>query len=159
MSHPQYQTFQGDQPASPNPPSYSEKELCKDPDPAGSALPTGQGAAVPMPPSYGLPSPAYQPPIIQPQQTVLLTPIYPSVEPDYLAYSIFTMLFCCLPLGIAALIFSIKTRDANHFGNIMAAQRNSKLARNFSHAALGFGIAVLIMNIAILVTLYLLNKP
>ncbi|KAK9394542.1 proline-rich transmembrane protein 1-like [Crotalus adamanteus] len=154
MSNPQYQSFNRDQPACPNPPSYSEKDPNKESGPAESALLMGQGAAAPMPPSYGLPGPAYHPPILQPQQTVLITPVYPSVEPDYLAYSIFTMLFCCLPLGIAALVFSIQTRDANHSGNIMAAKRNSKLARNFSHAALGFGIVILIINIAFLVILY-----
>ncbi|KAM3829267.1 transmembrane protein PMIS2 [Vipera latastei] len=154
MSNPQYQTFSSDQPACPNPPFYSEKDPNKESDPAGSALPTGQGAAAPMLPSYGLPGPAYYPPILQPQQMVLITPVYPSNEPDYLAYSIFTMLFCCLPLGIAALVFSIQTRDANHSGNIMAAQRSSKLARNFSHAALGFGIVILIINIVILVFVY-----
>uniref|UniRef100_A0A3Q3W9T5 Uncharacterized protein n=1 Tax=Mola mola TaxID=94237 RepID=A0A3Q3W9T5_MOLML len=33
----------------------------------------------------------------------------PLVNPvnDYMCYSIFTMLCCCLPLGIAALIYSI----------------------------------------------------
>ncbi|XP_058051495.1 transmembrane protein PMIS2 [Ahaetulla prasina] len=150
MSNLQYQTFHGDQSASPNPPSYSEKDPCKESGPAGSTLPMGPGAAAPLPPPYGLPGPGYQPPIVQPQQTVLITPVYPSTEPDYLAYSIFTMLFCCLPLGIAALVFSIQTREANHSGNNMAAQRNSKLARKFSHAALGFGIVLLIINIVIL---------
>lgn len=110
MSNLQYQTFHGDQPPSPNPPSYSEKDPCKESDPAGSKLPMGQETAALLPPSYGLPGPAYQPPIVQHEQTVLITPVYPSTEPDYLAYSIFTMLFCCLPLGIAALVFSIQVR-------------------------------------------------
>lgn len=29
-----------------------------------------------------------------------------SAPPDFLGYSIFTMLFCCLPLGIAAIVYS-----------------------------------------------------
>ncbi|KAG9283684.1 proline-rich transmembrane protein 1-like [Astyanax mexicanus] len=31
--------------------------------------------------------------------------------PDYLGYSIFTMLCCCLPLGVAALVYSINVSD------------------------------------------------
>lgn len=42
------------------------------------------------------------------QPTVFVTPaIQVNPIPDYLGYSIFTMLCCCLPLGIAALIYSI----------------------------------------------------
>uniref|UniRef100_A0A665TMZ6 Uncharacterized protein n=1 Tax=Echeneis naucrates TaxID=173247 RepID=A0A665TMZ6_ECHNA len=39
----------------------------------------------------------------------------PLAEPvnDYLCYSIFTMVCCCLPLGIAALIYSISV-SLNH---------------------------------------------
>uniref|UniRef100_A0A8D3BS27 Uncharacterized protein n=1 Tax=Scophthalmus maximus TaxID=52904 RepID=A0A8D3BS27_SCOMX len=49
-----------------------------------------------------------QPATVTVQPTVYLTQ-GPLAEPvkDYLCYSIFTMLCCCLPLGIAALIYSI----------------------------------------------------
>ncbi len=43
---------------------------------------------------------------VQPAVFVIAAPLTDPV-PDYLAYSIFTMLCCCLPLGIAALIYSI----------------------------------------------------
>ncbi|KAL0180630.1 hypothetical protein M9458_023036, partial [Cirrhinus mrigala] len=48
---------------------------------------------------------AVQPAVVQP--TVLMTsmPVVTAI-PDYLGYSIFTMLCCCLPLGIAATIYS-----------------------------------------------------
>lgn len=51
---------------------------------------------------------AGQPTTITVQPTVLVTrtPLAHPVN-DYLGYSIFTMLCCCLPLGIAALIYSI----------------------------------------------------
>ncbi|ETE57189.1 hypothetical protein L345_17098, partial [Ophiophagus hannah] len=45
---------------------------------------------------------------VQPQQTILITNVQSVNEPDYLGYSIFTLLCCCLPLGIAALVYSIK---------------------------------------------------
>uniref|UniRef100_A0A3Q4H7L2 Uncharacterized protein n=1 Tax=Neolamprologus brichardi TaxID=32507 RepID=A0A3Q4H7L2_NEOBR len=66
---------------------------------------------------------------------------------DYLGYSIFTMLCCCLPLGIAALVFSISTREANHVGDRMSAERSSRTARTLNHVALGLGIAGLILSI------------
>ncbi len=42
---------------------------------------------------------------VQPAVFVTAAPLACPV-PDYLGYSIFTMLCCCFPLGIAALIFS-----------------------------------------------------
>ncbi len=41
----------------------------------------------------------------QPAAFVIAAPLA-NPAPDYMGYSIFTMLCCCLPLGIAALVFS-----------------------------------------------------
>lgn len=50
---------------------------------------------------------------------------------------------------------SPQTRDANRAGDIVQAKQKSQLARNFSHAALGVGIVVMIAWIVIVVTINL----
>ncbi|XP_036414445.1 interferon-induced transmembrane protein 1-like [Colossoma macropomum] len=76
--------------------------------------------------------------------------------PDYLGFSIFTMLCCCLPLGIAALVFSIKTRDANMSGNRPLAESNSRTARILNNTALGIGIVITIVYIVLIVIINIL---
>ncbi|KAI4889092.1 hypothetical protein NFI96_018621 [Prochilodus magdalenae] len=107
--------------------------------------------------------------IITVQPTVFVTPGRER-EPDYLGCSIFTMLCCCIPLGIAALIYSIKatahskcckavlpsltfstslfsqTRDANLTGNSQKAKRSSKTACVLNTTAVLIGIIVVILN-------------
>ncbi|KAF0045117.1 hypothetical protein F2P81_001646 [Scophthalmus maximus] len=92
-----------------------------------------------------------QPATVTVQPTVYLTQ-GPLAEPvkDYLCYSIFTMLCCCLPLGIAALIYSISAREANHVGDQMAAERSSRTSRTLNHVALGLGLGALILYIVII---------
>ncbi|KAM9852007.1 uncharacterized protein ACBR49_005108 [Aulostomus maculatus] len=68
---------------------------------------------------------------------------------DYLGYSIFTLMCCCMPLGIAALIYSISAREANHSGNQMAAERYSRTARILNHLALGLGIGGSVLLICV----------
>ncbi|XP_034031196.1 proline-rich transmembrane protein 1-like isoform X2 [Thalassophryne amazonica] len=89
-----------------------------------------------------------QPGVIGVQPVVYVTQ-RPLGEPvnDYLGYSIFTMLCCCLPLGIAALIYSISTRDANSVGDQEKAERCSKTAKTLNNVALGIGIGVLVLYI------------
>ncbi|KAM6910297.1 synapse differentiation-inducing gene protein 1-like [Xenentodon cancila] len=96
-----------------------------------------------------------------PQSTVTVQPtVYVTQSPlenpvdDYMCYSIFTMLCCCLPLGIAALIHSISTREANYTGNQMAAERNSRMARTLNHVALGLGIACFVLLIVYVVVVF-----
>lgn len=67
--------------------------------------------------------------------------------PDYLAYSIFTMLCCCFPLGIAALVFSCSTRDANYSGRRELAVKNSKTARTLNHVAVALGLIFTVLFI------------
>ncbi|XP_017309381.1 synapse differentiation-inducing gene protein 1 [Ictalurus punctatus] len=84
------------------------------------------------------------------QPTMFVTPaIQVNPVPDYLAYSIFTMVCCCLPLGIAALIYSINTRDANLTGNRDMALRHSRTSRLLNNIALGLGIVSIIIVIII----------
>ncbi|XP_028598402.1 proline-rich transmembrane protein 1-like [Podarcis muralis] len=162
MSKPNYEQLGEKALAAQNPPAYSEKEAYAEPDPLkqppGPAPQAGYGA-VPAPQAgYGA-MPYYGPPgagsnlgpVLQPPQAVYVTPVQPTNEPDYLIYSIFTMLCCCLPLGIAALVYSIQTREANFAGNAASAKRNSRMARLFGHIALGIGLGCLVIYIIIVV--------
>ncbi|XP_054854793.1 synapse differentiation-inducing gene protein 1-like [Eublepharis macularius] len=151
---------QGGAPSTQNPPPYSEKQpyvsdqqqLPVD----GPAPPLGFVAYSTVPNQY---QPYYSPygavygqgPITHaPQHTTFIVPVQPTHEPDYLGYSIFTMLCCCLPLGIAALVYSIQTREANRIGDGVAARQNSRMAQIFAHTALGVGLVFCIIYIVFL---------
>ncbi|PWA33573.1 hypothetical protein CCH79_00007423 [Gambusia affinis] len=74
----------------------------------GYGYPPQQGAmynqqAYPQGHQYlGQPGPVVMQPTVYVTQGPLTNPVN-----DYMGYSIFTMICCCLPLGIAALIYSI----------------------------------------------------
>uniref|UniRef100_A0AAY4AH23 Interferon-induced transmembrane protein n=1 Tax=Denticeps clupeoides TaxID=299321 RepID=A0AAY4AH23_9TELE len=72
--------------------------------------------------------------------------------PNYLGWSIFNTLCCCLPLGIAAIIFSVKAKDANLVGDTARAADASKTARTLNIVACVIGVIILIIFIALKVT-------
>ncbi|XP_061734350.1 transmembrane protein 91-like [Nerophis ophidion] len=72
-----------------------------------------------------------------------------AAAPSYLAWSIFNILCCCLPLGIAAVIYSSKVQNANASGNSMAAAEASKTAKILNIAALVCGLIILAIIITI----------
>lgn len=144
------------------PPPYHDNPYQGQPQPGPGYPQQGYGA----PPQYGGAPYAQQP---YPQQypaqpgTVAHSTVYVTQGPlanpvnDYLGYSIFTMLCCCLPLGIAALIYSISAREANHVGDRMSAERNSRTARTLNHVALGLGLGSIILFIIYIVVLVSVN--
>ncbi|XP_067252849.1 proline rich transmembrane protein 1B-like [Chanodichthys erythropterus] len=83
---------------------------------------------------------------VQPPVNVSFTPL-DNPLPDHLCYSIFTMLCCCLPLGSAALVYSITTRDANMFGHQPIASRNSRMARILNHVSVGLGLFIWLITV------------
>ncbi|XP_048067517.1 uncharacterized protein LOC125280815 [Megalobrama amblycephala] len=83
---------------------------------------------------------------VQPPVNVSFTPLANPL-PDHMCYSIFTMLCCCLPLGSAALVYSITTRDANTFGHQPIASRNSRMARILNHASVGVGLFIWLITV------------
>ncbi|KAH0631379.1 hypothetical protein JD844_005678 [Phrynosoma platyrhinos] len=141
------------------PPNYEKQLFARPPllqPPAGPAPAIGYGAPLPMPPQYQpyyIPPPAgFNPsPSIQPSQPATIPDVQLTEAPDYLAYSIFTSIFCCFPLGIAALYYSLQTRKANRIGDFTTAKKNSNLARSLAHSALGVGFLFIILCIIIVV--------
>ncbi len=49
--------------------------------------------------------------------------------PDYLIWNVLSSLFCCMPLGVAGIIFSIQTNSAKARGDYEAAARHSSTAK------------------------------
>ncbi|XP_061449112.1 synapse differentiation-inducing gene protein 1-like [Rhineura floridana] len=69
--------------------------------------------------------------------------------PSYLALSIFNMLCCCLPLGIAALVFSVQVKNATHIGDVNQASKSSRTARLLNIIGIVVGAITLIILIVI----------
>ncbi|KTF85946.1 hypothetical protein cypCar_00043600 [Cyprinus carpio] len=85
------------------------------------------------------------------QPAVFMAPVL-MAAPDYLGYSIFTMLCCCLPLGIAAIVYSCYTRDANLSGERELAMSNSRKAFILNNMALGIGLTITAVSLILIFT-------
>lgn len=59
---------------------------------------------------------------------------------DYMLFSILTTLLCCLPLGIVAIIYSNKVKNAWSSGNKSEAQKYSEQAKMLCMVSAGCGI-------------------
>ncbi|KAM5132234.1 synapse differentiation-inducing gene protein 1-like [Mantella aurantiaca] len=102
-----------------------------------------QDPYIPPPPMY------YEapPPVVVTTQPAFVMVPQPTHK-DYLGLSIMNMICCCFPLGIAALIFSIQTRDAVSRQDAASAAANSRTAFTLNMVALGIGIAIHVIWIA-----------
>ncbi|KAI4889088.1 hypothetical protein NFI96_003012 [Prochilodus magdalenae] len=155
----------------PQPPPYQDYNAGYNPPPGfpnQSGYPQGQGQAYGAP--YQGPYPGQPAVTVQPTVYVTAAPLAQPL-PDYLGYSIFTMLCCCLPLGIAALVYSINdhlpeqassdngltyskalcTREANMSGNRPQAERSSRMARILNNTALGIGIVFIVVYLVLVI--------
>ena len=71
----------------------------------------------------------------------------PEKIPNYLVPSIFLTLFCCLPLGIPAILFSAQVNGKIKAGDIQGAMRSSRKAKMWCWLSFGVGLAVSILFI------------
>ncbi|XP_036071941.1 proline-rich transmembrane protein 1 isoform X2 [Oryzias melastigma] len=111
------------------------------------------GAGYNQPPAFMNQQHPAQPHTVTVQPTVYVAQAPLNPVKDYMGYSIFTLLCCCLPLGIAALIHSINAREANFSGDRMRAERNSRTAKTLNHVALGIGLLSLTLMIVYIVVI------
>jgi hypothetical protein len=64
----------------------------------------------------------------------------PASVPNYLIPAIIS-LFCCLPIGIAGVIFAAQVNGKVAAGDMPGALDSSKKAKMFSYIAIGLGLA------------------
>ncbi|MEO5361699.1 MAG: CD225/dispanin family protein [Nitrospirota bacterium] len=72
--------------------------------------------------------------------------------PDYLVWSILTTLFCCLPVGIVAIVFSAQVNTKVKVGDIAGARDSAKKAKMWCWISVAsWAVFALIGVIAVLV--------
>ena len=78
---------------------------------------------------------------------------------DYIQWSVFNTFCCCLCLGIAAFVFSIKTRNSqlNQESN-SESERFSKVAFKLNLTATIMGFIILVIIISLIVLFYYMIK-
>ncbi|KAJ8280622.1 hypothetical protein GJAV_G00057000 [Gymnothorax javanicus] len=67
----------------------------------------------------------------------------------HLVWSIITTLCCCLPIGIAAIVYSSKASGANSAGDVARAQEASRTAKILNIVGLVLGIIIIIIVIVL----------
>jgi predicted secreted protein len=69
--------------------------------------------------------------------------------PNYLVWAILTTLFCCLPFGIASIVFSAQVNGKWSSGDFAGAQNSSTKARQFAIAAAACGVVVIVIYLIV----------
>ena len=112
-------------------------ESAPPPPPGGYGAPPpggGYGAAPPPPPGYGYGGPGPGTP-----------------PPNHLVWAILSTLFCCLPLGIASIVFAAQVNGKWAAGDFNGAVESSKKARTFALWGTIIGAVLLVLYLALLV--------
>ncbi len=67
--------------------------------------------------------------------------------PNYLVQSILVTILCCLPFGIAAIVFAAQVNGKIASGDIAGAMDSSRKAKMFCWIAFGLGLAVILVQV------------
>jgi hypothetical protein len=73
----------------------------------------------------------------------------PHEVPDYLAYAILVTIFCCMPVGIVAIVYAARAKVFSNRGEYARALRESELAK--ASCWVGFITATILLFCFVLV--------
>ena len=65
-----------------------------------------------------------------------------SPPPNYLVWAILSTIFCCLPLGIASIVFAAQVNGKYAAGDVAGAQESSRKAKQFAIWSAVVGVIV-----------------
>jgi predicted secreted protein len=148
----------GEQPdpyASPSPDRYGSLPPGGSPTPAPYGSPSPSRFGTPPPPAqqpqYGQPAPYGQAPAYG---NAYGQPMGPPPQ-NYRVWSILSTLFCCLPLGIASIVFAAQVNSKWSAGDVAGARESSEKAKKFAiwSALTSVVVTVLVFVLVMLVGL------
>lgn len=70
---------------------------------------------------------------------------------NYLVQSILVTLFCCLPLGVVAIIFAAQVNGKLAAGDVEGAKSSAKTAKTLCWVSFGGGLAFMILYVILMV--------
>lgn len=76
-----------------------------------------------------------------------------SPPPNHLVWAILSTLFCCLPLGVASIVFAAQVNGKWSAGDVAGAQESSAKARKFALWSTIAGVVLTILSIVLFVGL------
>ena len=71
--------------------------------------------------------------------------------PNYLVWAILTTLFCCLPLGVASIVFAAQVNSKWSAGDVAGAQESSRKAKQFAIWAAVATVVVVVLYVIFVV--------
>jgi predicted secreted protein len=71
--------------------------------------------------------------------------------PNYLVWAILTTLFCCLPLGVASIVFAAQVNGKWAAGDVAGAMESSRKAKQFATWSAIAGVVVAVLYILFIV--------
>lgn len=78
--------------------------------------------------------------------TVSVKDVTPTNIPTYLVQSILVTIFCCMPFGIAAIVFAAQVESKRANGDIEGALSSSSKAKTFCWVAFLLGLLVVVFQ-------------
>lgn len=76
------------------------------------------------------------------QATGVVIPPAGATIPNYLVFAILTTVFCCLPTGIAAIIYASQVNTKFQLGDVAGAQTASNNAKMWCWVSFGLGLTM-----------------
>ena len=117
--------------------------------------PSGENPYGQQPPVYGQQPPVYG----QQGYPVAPSPGYGygtpqgAPPPNYLVWAILTTVFCCLPLGIASIVFSTQVNSKWAMGDVQGAYDSSGKAKKFAIWGAIIGAIAIVLYVVFVVVL------
>lgn len=121
------------------------------PESAPQAMPAPPAPPTYAPPQYAAPPQPPAPPVAPPPGAY--SPGAYSAPPpikNHLVFAILATLFCCLPFGVVGIIFASQVSSKLAVGDYAGAQRASKNASLWSWLAVGAGLIIVVVYVALI---------
>ena len=74
--------------------------------------------------------------------------------PNYLVPAVLSTVFCCLPVGVVAIIFAAQVNSKIAAGDIAGATESSKKAKMFTFIAVGGGALAIIFGVVVWIVVF-----